>query len=458
MVTKSVVKEPSNGVVPAGDYVIYMASVADAMPAWGSSPASRDIELRKFWPTEPILASALYSTVSRYVAFDWHLNGPKRMVDMYTKILYASEHGQGWAALMTKVLLDFFTQDNGAFIEVVRTDDSPTSPVVGLNHLDANQCARTGRRDAPVVYRDREGVLHELKWYQVIPLTEFPSPIEKMRGMQYCAITRLLRAAQVLRDILVYKSEKLSGRFNRAIYLVSGVQKRSIDDAIAIRSKQDTDMGLTHYVQPVVIASLDPTATVSVATINLASLPDGFDEEVANRWYVNQLSLAFGGDYQDYAPLPGGNLGTSQQSETLHRKSRGKGPKLYMGIMLEMFNYHGLLPSSLELEFGDQDLTEDTEKVEIGQKRALERKLRIESGELTPQVARLIAVEDGDLDEKYIPMLTASDALIQAKVQNATDVEATAAFNTGSNPTKGGQPLDSSNVQGNKIKLQPNIQ
>lgn len=470
----SIVSEPTKGSSPAGEYILYMASAADGIPAWGSAPSRRDRELRKFWPDEPIFASALYSTVSRYVAFDWHLLGPKRMVDMYTKILYASEHGKGWNSLMTKVLIDLFTQDNGAFIEVVRTDNSPTSPVIQLNHLDSASCMRTGRWETPVVYRDLKGTYHELKWYEVVPLSEFESPVEKMFGMQYCALTRLLRAAQILRDISIFKSEKLSGNFNRSIYLVSGVQKRFIDDALAIRSKQDGDTGFIRYIQPVVIASLDPTATVAVARIDLASLPDNFDEESNMRWYVNQMSLAFGGDYQDYAPLPGGNLGSGAQSETLNKKSRGKGPKLFMNLMLERFNYHGLLPSSVTFEYGEQDLQADTEKVEIGQKRALERKMRIESGELTPKVARMMAVEAGDLDAKYIPMLEAEDEEMkqaeQAKQQSeqalklklaqakripgeSTDAEDTAAIDA-----KGSLDDGKYKISAGKGKLQPKVQ
>ncbi len=429
MPTNSVIKEPPPNTSPASDLVVYLASAADEIAPWGTRPAQRDKQLRDFWHTEPILASSVYSTASRYAAFGWHLEGPDRMVNIVTKLLNAVEFGQGWIQLMMKVLIDLFTQDNGAFIEVIRQSDSPTSPVMSLNHLDANKCIRTGRRFDPVVYRDREGRLHTLKWYQVIPLTEFPSPIEKMNGMQYCAVTRMLRAAQILRDIGVYKQEKISGKFNKAVHLVSGVQTKTIIDAMTVRVAEDRNAGFVRYVQPLIIGSLDPTANVSVATLNLASLPDGFDEESNMRWYINQLALAFGTDYQDFAPLPGGNLGTAQQSQTLHLKSRGRGSLLFMSLIEQVFNYHGIMPPTVKFEFGDQDLDEDISNARVRQMRAQERKLRIESGEISPEVARLLAVEAGDLDDDYLPMLEKFDAENKRQeVANATTANDTKRF------------------------------
>src|SRR5262245_61653006 len=132
--------------------------------------------------TEPILASALYSTALRYAGFQWSLNGPERMVNMWTRILHSSQQGRGWLALMMPFVQDYLGQDNGAFMEVVRTDDSPTAPVLQLNHLDSNRCVRTGHDEFPVIYYDRDGNPHRLAWYQVLTLCEMASPIEIQNG------------------------------------------------------------------------------------------------------------------------------------------------------------------------------------------------------------------------------------------------------------------------------------
>lgn len=409
---ESVVKQPYNGtLVPVdfNEYVINLAHVADDIPAWGSAPAERDRKLREFWITEPILAGAIFTTIARYAAFGWSLQGPPRMVSMVERVLHGVEFGQGWLQFILKVLIDLLTQDNGAFIEVIRASDSPTAPVVSLKHLDANRCIRTGRALEPVIYRDIHNNAHIMKWYQIAMLTECPSPIEFARGMQYCTVTRILKASQIVRDIRTYEREKVSGRFNRQIHLVSGVTMNTINDALRAHNLQADAQGLLRYIQPAVIAALDPTKSVSVATIELASLPDGFKKDEQFKWYITELALAFGADYQDFAPLPGGNLGSAQQSETLHLKSRGKGPRLFMSMLEHAMNFHGLLPQNVKFEFGDQDVAEDMQHARLRLNRAQERAARIQSLELTPQVARQIAVDMGDLDARYLSQFGEDD-------------------------------------------------
>lgn len=422
----SVIKEPLQGEYNFGDVVLYYASVADDIPLWGTSPAARDMKLREFWPTEPMLASALFSTVARYAAFGWQLDGPDRTVGQYDRMLHNVEMGAGWEQMTIKFLIDYFTQDNGAFLEVVRFDDSPDSPVATLNHLDSARCVRTGRTDVPVIYWDRWGKPHDMKWYQIIAMAEFPSPIESMRGMGYCAVTRMLRAAQIMRDIGVHEREKISGRFSKVIWLVSGVNTKTITDAMTKHQSEADGQGLTRYIQPLVLASLDPTAKVSAEKLELASLPDGWDAEKNFRLYITQLALAFGTDYQDFAPLSTGNMGNSQQSETLHLKARGKGPRLFMTQMEHRFNFHGVLPNNIKFTFGDQDVAEDMDHQKLRTMRAEERAMRIKSGELTPQVARQLALQYGDITEELVEELEKQDAEQEALMQEQMRMEASA--------------------------------
>lgn len=390
--------------------IIRMSGIADSIPAWGDNQIARDAQLRAFWPTEPIVASAIGSTIMRYAAFGWTLNGGPRTVNIVRNILHSVDMGAGWIPFMQKVLLDFFTQDNGAFIEIVRTDNDANAPVISLNHLDSAQCKLTGDPEIPVFYFDRKGKAHALRYYQVIHITDMPSPIERFYGQQYCALTRMLAAAQVARDISTYKSEKLSGRYHRSIHLVSGVQARTINDALEEQRLIFDARGTVRYIQPAIIASLDPTARVSHAQVDLAGLPDGFDEEVWMRWYINQMALAMGSDYQDYAPLPGGNLGTSAQSEVLHLKSRGKGPALFMRMLEQRFNMHGIIPRNVTFSFGEQDVSENLELAKLRMIRAQTRAMQISSGEITPEMARQIAVDEGDLEIEYLRMIGEDNA------------------------------------------------
>jgi hypothetical protein len=142
------------------------------------------------------------------------------------------------------------------------------------------------------------------------------------------------------------------------------------------------------YIMPVILASLDPEKPVSTATIDLASLPDGFDYDQEMRWYITGLALDFGVDYQDFAPLASGNLGSSSQSSMLDRKSSGKGPAVFMRKVSSAFKTYGVLPRGCELTFEYKNTQDELEKQEIRTKAMEEIALSLRNGVLTPQAAR----------------------------------------------------------------------
>ena len=424
VIQRSVQQPGLNGLFPSsgssGSLVIELATVADSFTPWGRNPVRRDQELRSFWPTEPILASALYSIVIRNAAFSWTLEGPPSTVAAVQRLLHTADLGRGWQSFIVKIATDLFSQDNGAFMEIIRQEDSEGSPVLGLGHLDAGKCRRTGDPEFPLNYWDRNGVIHKMAWYQVILLAEFPSPIETMNGMQLCAVSRILRAAQYLRDVSVYQNEKISGNNPNALYLVSGVTSSSITDAMNAHKLQQAQKGMTRFIVPAVIASLDPTATVTVASIDLKSLGDGFDIEVAMKWYINQLALGFGADYQDFAPLPGGNLGTSGQSQTLHQKSRGRGPAFFMNMIQYAFNFQGIMPSNVVFNYDEQDIQGEVEEAELAAVRGETLDEHVTSGILTTEAARQMMLDEGLMSQELFDSLQTEGDLTPDII--ATDV------------------------------------
>lgn len=425
-VSQRSVQQPGlNGLFPSsgssGSLVIELATVADSFTSWGRNPVRRDQELRSFWVTEPILASALYSIVIRNAAFSWTLEGPPSTVEAVQRLLHTADLGRGWQSFIVKIATDLFSQDNGAFMEVIRQADSEGSPVLGLAHLDAGKCRRTGDPEFPVNYWDRNGVIHKMAWYQIILLAEFPSPIETMNGMQLCAVSRILRAAQYLRDISVYQNEKVSGNNPNAIYLVSGVTSAAITDAMNAHKLQQAQKGMTRWIVPAVIASLDPTATVTVASIDLKSLGDGFDIEIAMKWYINQLALGFGADYQDFAPLPGGNLGTSAQSQTLHQKSRGRGPAFFMNMIQYAFNFQGIMPANVVFNYDEQDIQGEVDEAELAAIRGETLDEHVTSGILTAEAARQMMLDEGLMSQELFDSLQTEGDLTPDII--ATDVD-----------------------------------
>lgn len=423
--SRSVVKSPPRGNSGGwGDFILNVSQEADSFPGWSVSPHARDVELRRFWKSEPTLAGALYSTAAKYAAFGWRLTGLPRMVGITRRMLHSSDRGAGWGSFTVKLLQDVLGTDNAGFIEILRTEDAEDAPAVMVNHLDSNRCFRTGDLYEPVEYRDSNGQMHALKWYQVIPFSEFPSAEENAFGVQFCAVSRILKAAQIMRDISQYKKEKISGRNVRAIHLVGGVSAKNVRDAMLQHQVNTASEGFSMYVEPLVVASISPNATVSKATIEMASLPDGFDEEVAMRWYINQLALAFGSDYQDFAPLPGGNLGTAQQSQVLHLKARGKGPALFMSMIETYFNFRGIMPPTVTFRYGEQDQAADEQEQKLRNMRAMERSIRLKSLEIDAKTARQLANDAGDLPEEYLGMIGEENQLGTVTVSSTKDLDA----------------------------------
>jgi hypothetical protein len=406
---RSVVQFPkaSENSVPQSSLLLQFAEVADEFVVWGAQIKQRDAQLREFWKKEPLLASAVYSACIRNASFDWEIvnSDPtkrphKNTIQAVTTILRNSDRGLGWDEFIKKICVDLYTQDNGAFIEVIRSRNDPSAPVLNIAHIDSYRCERTGNPKIPVIYTDRDGIEHKLRWYQVLTLEEFPSPEESVYGIQVCAVSRALKAAQIVRDINLYKHEKIGGRNAGALHVIGGVQQKSLDEVRARHEERLNNLGMMRYSSPMIFSSLDPTSQVSHVQVDLASLPDGYDEQTTFQWYIAQLAIAFGVDYQEFAPLPSSNnIGSSGQSEILHMKTRGKGPATIMSLIEHTLNYSGILPKIVKFQFKIQDMRAEAEKAKASFDRGKDRSVRIQSSELDPEAAIQLALEAGDLPE-----------------------------------------------------------
>lgn len=405
--TRSVQDPGSQSFATSAFLNIALSSPHSIIEPWGRDWVLRDRQLAEFWPTESYLASAIASIVMTRASLTWQLEGPPKSVSAVRRILNQSDFGRGWSSLMAKVCLDLSTQDNGAFAEIIRDSRRPgvrpeSAPVLGLAHLPALRCIRTGNPFEPVIYINESGKFKTLKWYQVITFEELPSTLPGTHNRQVCFVSRVIKAAEIIRDITTYQGEKVSGRFLRTIHMVGGVSQPEIE-RMERRANTDADnMGLLRYMQPIIMAALDPNAKVSHVQIDLASLPDGFDFDETMKWYISVIAMAAGGDFQDFAPLPGGNLGTASQSETLHRKSQRKGHALFMKMVEDRLQQANVLPRNVTFRFNQQDAAAEMEQAQISQIRAATRAAQIQSGEISATTARRLAVEAGDLKHSHL--------------------------------------------------------
>ncbi len=392
-----------------GGYVFWLGHQADGFPAWGFNAIDRDIALRAFWPTEPYLASAFGSQIARYSSFPYVLEGPSRTTAIYDSIFNGCENGQGWQAMWVKIVTDIYTQSNCGWMELIRTQDDPIAPVISFRHMDTGRVRRTGRPDTPCIFYDLQSRPHLMKWYQVIEFPEMPSPNIFHRGLQLSVLDRILKAAQIMKAIQQFKHERVTGIKSHELHLVGGFNQEILDGTIKQKTAAARAAGNVAYVDPIIVAALNPEGRATHEVINLNELPPDFNEEVFMKWYIGNISLAWEDEYQSFFPLPGGNLGTAQQSQTMADKARSKGPAVFMRMVEHKFNYYGVLPRSVRMHYGEQDPAADMQKVQLIWRFAQYLKLLIDSGVITPEIGALMMRDAGYLKPEYLKLLGETD-------------------------------------------------
>ncbi len=412
----SVQDRAKEGFAVEAPFVFYIANLADNSPAWPSQ--ARDRFLDNFWKTEDLLAGAVYSMCAKVAALDYRLEGPRNAVTRYNDMLQCADLGGGWLKFLFKVTQDMLTQDNGGFIELIRRPGrSAQSAVDGIAHLDSQRCVLTGNPEQPANYVDGHGEIHELGWEDVMVMTDMPSSREKQKGYGFCAVSRVLRSAQILRDIGVYKRQKISGKRTPGLLFVKGIRRGAIEAAIERSQEEEIQSrGRTLYTGPVVLAANDPGTELDAKLIDLAGLPDGYDEDTLFKWYISSLALAFGTDYSEFAPLPGGNLGTASQVESMAAKSRGKGP----GVILQQYEYamnYYILPRTITFQFTSTDPEAEKARVELSHERAKERALRVNAGEISKRQSLVLAIGEEDAPDDFLAEFDANAAAAEAEAE-----------------------------------------
>jgi hypothetical protein len=395
---------------PYLSFIFRAAEVADACPPWTTDAnlrRSRDKVLRAFWKTEDILKNVIYSVCTRYAAMQWSLVGAVDARDAAHDMLNMCEDGKGvWATIM-KTTLDELTQDNFGFTNIIRTANDPEAPTVALKHLDSARCWRTGVYEQPVIYWDSDNHAHILRDYQVEDFGDFPAPEDEAYGAGLCAVSRILEDARYMRDVAIFQHEKVSGRNPRAVHFVGGVSGRALRRALDEHKALSERKGQL-YIDPPIVPGNDPTTTVSKVTLEMASLYDGFDDDKAKRWYYQCAANAVGWDSQDLIPLPGGNLGTSQQSNNLSMKGNTKGPALFQLRWTHFMNYRAILPRGVEFTYAERDPVLEMQQLQKASLRIKNLTTMMGTanapGFITPEVARQIAVRNGDLPAEYLEM------------------------------------------------------
>jgi hypothetical protein len=349
-----------------GEALLYAAGqTSDGIRPWGTQPTLRDRQLRSFLTQEPYTLSAVGTVIARNMGLAWHLDGPSTLVEQTQEMFHRAHFGQGWETFGTKIGWDYQTQDKAAFMELVRDEDNPDSPVVMFNQLDAGRCWHTGNPQVPVIYQDRLGRWHGMKWYQCLTLNEMPVGHETLYGLQYSSLTRMLVVSQIMRNILRIDEERSGGRWSRSLHILSGVKKETIEDALKEKQEQADNLGLMRYSLPGILTTTDPLVDPKLVTLSLSERPSDFKMDEYFSWYMTAMAMGLLVDYGELAPLPGARLGTGQQSQVMHAKSRTKGVAIWTNKIEHQFNFFGVVPRQVSFKYDDKDLDEDKQRAEV---------------------------------------------------------------------------------------------
>lgn len=425
----------------AGTFLFPIGQYADTVPAWSWYPTLRDAYLRAFWKTEPKLAGAVYSMVAFGKSLDLQIDGLPRAKKYSQTLIQDCENGMGQRALLGKSLVDFFTQDNGMFWELIGAGKADR-PLRGallppyVMALDAANCWRTFDEEFPVLYRNPiDGTYHKLHYSRVVYRANNEQPDELARGIGYCPVSRVLREAQHARDILIYRHEKVSGRFTRGLLYGVGLNPKTLVDTLKAADEANDSEGFAIYKGIPVVSRAQ--GAMDLKLLDFASLPDGFNLESETQLYMYILALAFGVDAREF--WPASQSGATKADATIQdMKTQGKGKGDVIETLESMWRQ--VFPDTVEAEYDYTDDEQDLRQAQIWQVHGTTIGNLQKDATIDAEEARAHLVKEGVLDAALLKATTPEQANAEP-VDSSTPVEdeATETESSGGKPDIAGQ-------------------
>lgn len=386
-----------------GGLLFQMGGIADDIRPWNALyPNWRDSQLRWLAKNEPMLASGLYSMKTRIAGLNSVVNDTRPRVKKHAQdLLNNCQYGHGLRAFTTRLVDDLLSTDNGGFVELWgkgRPDRPLKGGLVGFSHMDSRQCWRTFDPEFPVIYYNpQRGEYHKMHHTRVLMLSDNEQPIEIARGIGFCAVSRALRFAQIMRNTLVYRDEKISGRFNRALGVASGITRKQFQEAMQATDEEATSKGFVMYkgVPWIMMPGLGDGERIELTLTDLASVPDGFDINTETTLYAYALAFAFGVDAREFWPATASGA-TKADATVQNMKARGRG----IGMLIETVQdvIRKLLPEGVEFEFDYTDDEQDEMETRIHKTRVETYALALDKGAINPLQMQALLIADGVLD------------------------------------------------------------
>lgn len=419
MANKSVQGRSENGLYRAtgdttveypGLLMITLGQAADAVEPWSPIyPNRRDRYLKAFSRQETMVSNAIYTLKTRMQTLNHEINGPPRAKAAAMKLLKSPGLGDSFLSLTGKVVDDLLTSDNGAFVEKWGpgnpTTDLGDRPVVGFGHLDSRLCWRTFDPEYPVIYTNpQKNTRHKLHRSRVIMTADNVQPIELARGIGFCAVSRALQWIKIIRDIVTYRDEKVSGRFTRAIGMAKGVTRDQLAGALQANEEDAVNAGWVIYKGIPILAAPGMQAGTDIDLIlkDLASIPDGFEFESDVTLYAYILAWAFGTDAREFWPATASGA-TKGDATVQNMKSRGKG----IGFLIQTLEWmwRQCLPEVVTFEYDYSDDEQDKVVADIHKVKVDTLNVLVTRGAISPLEMRALAIADGIINPDVLDSL-----------------------------------------------------
>ena len=246
------------------------------------------------------------------------------------------------------------------------------------------------------------GMQQILRWDQVLMYADQPSPRAELFGVGECAAGRAYKTIAKLAAMeqLVFENST-GGGANKLVFL-QGINDPTLQAILKSGEADAQARGLVYYLGTI-LGAIPSDTPISMVEVKLKELLSNFipKDERDNGYliYANTIGVPV----QSIQPLSGQGLGTGTQTLVLDDAAKGQGAMPAFIKWWEQTVSDRVLPATTELQFADEnDMRDQKAHAEVQKLRADTRKVQIDSGEISPAMARQLAVDSEDLPQELV--------------------------------------------------------
>lgn len=394
-----------------GQFYTSSSARTDVLQPHGSR--LREWQLRQLWYNDynTTFKGGIKGLIKRVQSTPYSVKTDRDDANYWQDLLMTADFSD-WDTFLSKLILDYSRQDQGAFIELIAPGDPmlpPTSAITGLAILDSLRCYPTGDPTYPVIYYDIKGGMHVLHYSRVIQFVDTPDSDETIIGYGTCALSNCL--APVWREVLMnrYIEIALDDKPTPGMLIFRNLDDKAVQNAIQkMHEKRLTDTG-GEWGRTLQLFGLTTEHPVDVQSVSFNTAPEKFDFVTYKEITVKEMALGIGVDIQDLWELSGGNIGSGTQSAILAQKSRGKALGRILKTLERVLNQ--ALPEHVRFEWKYEDPQADSEQAAIASQWAgvvqllstdlsMEERRRLLADKV-PGLREVISDPEGRIQERF---------------------------------------------------------